>query len=122
MGILTKEEWTERYKQRMEELARTPQPSDGPAKPIDLTDSQLRLIHELMFFFPPDVLDEARKKLKESEDRKDAGAKTTYQWGSFLRRNASVVYHELALKLDNRIMMSPTVIHRMPKEQKSDSR
>lgn len=74
----------------------------------DLSDSELRLIHELMFFLPPHALEEARKKLIEKED--SFPLKLEFKWGNFLRVPTNDVYRSLANKLDCRFMVSPSVM------------
>ena len=68
----------------------------------------MRLIHELMFFFPSPSLDAERTKLIQGIG---GDKKREFQWGDFLRRKADEVYQSLALKLDQHIMVSPTVMH-----------
>lgn len=75
---------------------------------MELTPSELRLVHELMFFLPPATLDVMRKQLI---DGPETSWKREYRWGDFLRRDSTEVYQSLAHKLDQYIMMSPAVIH-----------
>jgi hypothetical protein len=73
---------------------------------LSLTPSELRLVHELMFFLLPSDLDAARKKLIEGPE---CDKKREFAWGDFLRRDAHEVYKTLAHKLDCIMMVSPTV-------------
>ena len=72
-----------------------------------LTPSEMRLIHELMFFFPTSALNVERTKLIEGPENYK---KNEFRWGDFLRREASAVYTSLAQKLDQNMMVSPTVM------------
>lgn len=75
-------------------------------KSLELTLSEMRLIHELMFFMPHDVLAQARKNLIEGPE---CDAKREFFWGDFLRRKPNEVYKSLAYKLDTYIMVAPLV-------------
>ena len=72
-----------------------------------LTPSEMRLIHELMFFLPPSALNVERTKLIEGPENYK---KNEFRWGDFLRREVSEVYTSLAQKLDQNMMVSPTVM------------
>ncbi len=76
---------------------------------LELTPSEMRLIHELLFFMPPSVLDEARKQVI---DGPEGDMKREYRWGDFLRRDAREVYASLVTKLDVTRQAVQTIMER----------
>lgn len=80
---------------------------------LELTPSELRLIHELMFFIPHNELAKVRKSLIEGPE---CDAKREFFWGDFLKRKPNEVYKTLARKLDMEIMVAPIVVRKSLEE------